>query len=370
MSTAHKIGAARLHKNWDLIHQNYENLVPPGENNMMTGRNRNKSIVLQNQKGVNVHTVSRNRNNTAKSSNSSHKVHTKSKKWEVPLTFGNKSMNNPILLKHGYNDTAFIYKDVCIENDPAGKYKGNKIVIYNSGIKTHKKIFNFWVKFVPWSMNTKRTMVYHKNHNAYFLKAKAHLFRNMDHCFKDISVTLFQLLQKQGHLSNTTNYLFTLVGRKAKPDWNFGWLHAMNINTTAYKTFHVNEPTLAPKTCFSKGIIADSTHSTFRGRRHRPQDVKALTKFLLNAYNITIDSCHAHDPAQPQITIIERRGRRKILNVQDIKGNLTQAGYSHVTSTAFETHSLREQMLLAYCSDILIGVHGAGESPRYTKWNE
>ncbi len=349
-----------LHKKWDLLHQKQKGAVPTSKDNMTLGENRNKTAIPQNKKGNLTITGTSHKNITGKTSNQSTKALPKPNKWKVSLTFRNKGLNNPFLLNHGNNRTAYVYKDVCIESDPIGKYKGNKIVIYNSGIKTHKKIFSFWVKFVPWGLSKKGSLVYHKDENAYFLKAKAHLYRNMDHCFKDISVTLFQLLQKQGHLTNTKNYLFTLVGRKPKPDWNFGWLHAMNINTTTYKTFHVSGPGLAPKTCFSKGIIADSTHSAFRGRMHRPQDVKALTKFLLNTYNISLSSCLERDPAQPQITIIERRERRKILNIQEVTGNLTQIGYTRVNSTAFEAHSLREQMLLAFCSDILIGVQGAG----------
>ncbi len=39
---------------------------------------------------------------------------------------------------------------------------------------------------------------------------------------------------------------------------------------------------------------------------------------------------------------------------------MQEAGYSDVTTTALESHSLRGQMLLAYCSDVIVGIHGAG----------
>ncbi len=239
---------------------------------------------------------------------------------------------------------------LCIEKDP--KTNGNKLTVYNAEINTHKKLFGFWVKFVTAPL-IPRDITYHENHNAYFLHAKGGLFRNLDHCFKDISLTLFQLLTLLGHLKGTNNVLFTGIGRKPKRDFNFGWLDAMNVNTKLYPNFSFH--TAKPGTCFSGAVFADSTHSSFRGRRHRPSDVKELTTFLLNAYNITMDSCHKQNARQPTITIIERRAKRKIMNIPDIKSHLANAGYTDVTATPFEKHNLLEQMLLSYCSDVLIG---------------
>ena len=49
-----------------------------------------------------------------------------------------------------------------------------------------------------------------------------------------------------------------------------------------------------------------------------------------------------------------------ITNSQEITEHLQEAGYSDVTTTALEGHSLRGQMVLAYCSDVIVGIHGAG----------
>ena len=278
---------------------------------------------------------------------------------DLSAVYGRMSGRNkqiPVIV--GKNETAYLFNEgVCIEKDRrTGK---NIITVFNAETNTHRKLFGYWVKFLTWPFPEKRTHNYN-NYNAYFLKAKGGLFRNMDHCFKDILITLFQLLKKLGHLKNTTNILFTTEDRKKWPDFNFGWLKVLNVNTKLFPQWNFNH--VPPGTCFSRAVFANTTHESFSLNgtiRHRPQDVKDVTGYLLSAYNITQDECH-RQKSQPKITIIERKGKRKILNIHEIMSHLHKAGYTDVTATAPERRSLRGQMLLAYCSDLLIGVHGAG----------
>ena len=268
------------------------------------------------------------------------------------LVNGTKSgRNEQIRILVGKNETAYFFNEgVCIEKDQ--RTKKNIITVYNAETNTHKKMFGHWVRFLTWPFP--KDSIKYKNHNAYFLKAKGGLFRNMDHCFKDILITLFQLLKSLGHLKNTTNILFTTVDRKPWGDFNFGWLKVLNVNTKLFPGWNFNK--VPPGTCFSGAVFANTTHESFEGIRHRPRDVKDVTSYLLNAYHITQDDCQKQDDSQPTITIIRRRSKRKILNLYEITNHLRKAGYSDVTATPFERHSLRQQMLLAYCSDLLIGV--------------
>ena len=107
--------------------------------------------------------------------------------------------------------------------------------------------------------------------------------------------------------------------------------------------------------------FTDSTHNQFKGKHHRALDVKQTTVFLLNTFKISDrDCCHTEAKEILSIVIIQRGWKRKILNIHEVLHNIKLLGSHNVTVVTFEQHSLREQMRIAYCSDILIGVHGAG----------
>ncbi len=220
--------------------------------------------------------------------------------------------NKQIPIIVGKNETAYMFRQgVCI--DRVRRTEGNIITVYNAEYIAYKNMFGYWVRFLTEPFpNNEHT--YYENHNAYFLQAKGGLFRNMDHCFKDILVTLFQLLKSLGHLKNTSNVLFTTEERGQWPDFNFGWLDVLNINTKLFPGW--NYKNVPPGTCFSTAIFANPTHESFHGKFHRSQDVKEVVSYLLNAYNITEDVCHKQVASQPTITIIARRVTRKILNLQ------------------------------------------------------
>ncbi len=256
---------------------------------------------------------------------------------------GISGRNEQIPIVVGKDETAFLFNQgVCIEEDPV---RDSKIItVYNAEANTHKDIFGFDVKFLNQPFPTTKHE-YYENHNAYFLKTKGGLFRNMDHCFKDILVTLFQLLKSLGHLKNTTNVLFTTEERGAHPDFNFDWLRILNVDTKLFPTW--NFKTVPERTCFARASFANSTHGSFSQVHHRPRDVKAVTRYILYAYNITNNDCRKETASQPTITIIQRRShsKRRILNLPEITTRLQKEGYINVTAISFELLKLREQVL-------------------------
>ena len=74
-------------------------------------------------------------------------------------------------------------------------------------------------------------------------------------------------------------------------------------------------------------------------------------------FNIKTDKC---DRKKSKILIITRNTNRKILNIEQLTETLMRMTSQDVETVAMETLSIREQIKKVYCSDVLIGVHGAG----------
>ena len=85
--------------------------------------------------------------------------------------------------------------------------------------------------------------------------------------------------------------------------------------------------------------------------------MKRLVDHYKMKFNIKADKC---DQKKAKILIINRNTNRKILNIAQLKDTLMSRTLQDVETVAMETLSIRKQIEKVYCSDILIGVHGAG----------
>ena len=74
-------------------------------------------------------------------------------------------------------------------------------------------------------------------------------------------------------------------------------------------------------------------------------------------FNIKAEKC---DQKKAKILIINRDTNRKILNIEQLIETLMSMTSQDVETVAMETLSIRKQIEKVYCSDVLIGVHGAG----------
>ena len=74
-------------------------------------------------------------------------------------------------------------------------------------------------------------------------------------------------------------------------------------------------------------------------------------------FNIRDETC---DQRKTKILIINRSTNRKIINIEELINNLIFNTSEDVETIAMETLSIREQIQKVHCTDVFIGVHGAG----------
>ena len=65
------------------------------------------------------------------------------------------------------------------------------------------------------------------------------------------------------------------------------------------------------------------------------------------------------EPWEWAVTIIQRKLDRRILNIEELTLTLEREGYNNTHVVDMATLSIKEQMQLARCSDVLIGIQGA-----------
>ena len=88
-------------------------------------------------------------------------------------------------------------------------------------------------------------------------------------------------------------------------------------------------------------------------------DVKHLVQYLKKSFNISDELC---ERKRVNILIINRnkKGNRNITNVMDLQIALSKQTRQNVYIAYLERLSVRKQMQIIQCTDIMIGVHGAG----------
>ena len=103
-------------------------------------------------------------------------------------------------------------------------------------------------------------------------------------------------------------------------------------------------------------FISDTRHCEHcKLPSHR--DVTRLVDHYKMRFNIKAENC---DRKKKKILIINRNINRKILNIEHLTQSLIRRTLQDVETIAMKTVSIRKQIGKVYCSDVLIGVHGAG----------
>ena len=106
----------------------------------------------------------------------------------------------------------------------------------------------------------------------------------------------------------------------------------------------------------------DARHGSVDGKR-KPllhSEVVLLRNHILTYFNISEKSCSSYKDAYPFIVVIDRQTNRKILNIMELYSKLRSSGFMNVSIVSFEKFTVQRQLSMAFCADLLVGVHGAG----------
>ena len=88
-------------------------------------------------------------------------------------------------------------------------------------------------------------------------------------------------------------------------------------------------------------------------------DVTRLVDHYITTFGINEESCKMVK-GQTKILVLNRNTNRRILNMKQLSQRLREVMFVGLEIVTMETMSVREQIQKVYCSDVLIGVHGAG----------
>ena len=106
----------------------------------------------------------------------------------------------------------------------------------------------------------------------------------------------------------------------------------------------------------------DARHGLVDGKK-KPlshSEVVLLRNHILKFFNISAKSCSSYKDASPFIIVIDRKTNRKILNIVELFSKLKRSGFANVSIVSFEKYTVQRQLSMAFCADLLVGVHGAG----------
>ena len=87
------------------------------------------------------------------------------------------------------------------------------------------------------------------------------------------------------------------------------------------------------------------------------EDWEMTVEYYLRYFNISKEYCNKQNT---NIMIINRKNNRKILNIKDVAKKLALDTSRQIKVITFEELSIQKQMQEVYCTDIMIGVQGAG----------
>ena len=78
--------------------------------------------------------------------------------------------------------------------------------------------------------------------------------------------------------------------------------------------------------------------------------------FFQKYFNVSGNECQADN----QLTILQRKGERSFKNISSLVHVVKASGFPSVVVVSFENMTIQEQMQMAYCSKVFMGVQGAG----------
>ena len=265
----------------------------------------------------------------------------------------------PALIKAGI----YQYSNVCIEqhhtsemNDVNGS---SVIVIYNPTARRHCRgirrlnvagslntLRNHWDVESRSSAVPQGHTVIHET--AFFVVQTCPA--NLHHFFQDEFMPLFSVMHKlkriemSAGLSNHVLYRSPgeLNSCSDLKRYEF-FLQLLNVNMS--HDVYYNTP---PNTCFSRGVFGTNDLLP-------KQDARWPIDFIKAKQTKNISCVH-----NSSSLVIIQREYRNILNVDDLKGvAMSLTGYT-TQVVAFHALSVQEQLAVASCSQVMVGVQGAG----------
>ncbi len=119
---------------------------------------------------------------------------------------------------------------------------------------------------------------------------------------------------------------------------DFLFKFSINRNHQAYRKAQSN-------TCYKQSVF---------GFYSGGFDKKEVIHYMFRSYGITTDKCK-----HPTITI-QQRECRSILNAEQLQNTAKSKGFKYTEIVIFEKLSLQEQLQVIACTDVLVGIQGAG----------
>ena len=264
----------------------------------------------------------------------------------------------------------FIKYNVCIEASDSGQLAYlapdrevpmKRLVIYNSNrtdeetkwaasCAAHNVSASSWT-FTHRKGNIPDGHVYFENHPAYFAipSCTGHLW----HLWVDMLMGLYGILKATRRLGiQNGNFLF-YKAIEPLPDsvgtyhscWNMTrfeeFMFALGIHD-GHDIYH-NAPS---NICFKKAVF---------GQKYE-HNKREITDFIIQKFS-------GREPinCQPKtITFIDRKSYRKILNLEELKQAALDLHFPNVNVVYLEELDFYQQYSVARCTDILVGITGAG----------
>lgn len=236
-----------------------------------------------------------------------------------------------------YNETKAI---VIYDSDWNGN---NALGVAGSG----NSIWNFW------NLSFSKSHVpsharYHMDKVAYFVSPTCP--GNLHHFWEDEFRMLHSVVSVTGRLqSRNKNQLFYRIPGDLDPD-DMACYNATRYQDFIYllnfEKFHDVFFRVEGDTCYEHGVFGLGDYGTQR---------RDTVEYILRKANISRQDC----PQGEILTIIDRQHRR-ILNVPELVKLADSMGYDKVQVVRLEKHTVFQQLQIAACSTVWVGVQGAG----------
>ncbi len=254
---------------------------------------------------------------------------------------------------------------VCVQ----GQLSDQKLIVYNSLADTNSTYMgHFPVKYKRRGIPS--VFTYHKETVAFFIPTRWP--NNFFHNIEDALVPAYLLIRDTNRLIKKPNVLYEKVlSYRRTPECQPP--NICNIVTPFMKLLPIKWPPTRfghakSKICYRYGVVHIQTLLTndfhiFRDRSQRKVLARREIARYIHRESDIIDNmvCPNKDANSDEIvTIIQREGTRKITNIGKVKARLIRGGVKKVIIAKMEEMTMVEQVHLVYCTDVLVGAHGAG----------
>jgi len=270
-------------------------------------------------------------------------------------------------LQHTFRPISHVFHNLCIEEDTNGPYirlddkgtftKMKKIVVYNSQIdgfrlldtntnpSTRDESPSTWpIHYTTQNIPDTSTLI--TSHPAYFVATSC--LGNLYHFWHDITLGLYKLLKKSNRLGSVVkNQLYYRMPM-------IKYMEARCFTHTRYqdilfalsvRRFHDVYHAADNHVCYTNAVFGNIGSA---GQRE-------VVNYLLRFTNRSDEMC-----TPGTITIVQRVAR-KILNIEALVNAIKHIPNTHTQVVIFEhIPNMLEQLRIVRCTDLLIGVQGAG----------